>query len=88
MRIVEEARHGAIENRIAEEFQPLVVLAAGAAVGKGGMAQRRLQESVAEDMLDPGEQCSGFPQRNHCTFTVLSKCTYRETLATYGTLSS
>ena len=27
MRIVEQARHTAIENRIAEEFQPLVVIA-------------------------------------------------------------
>jgi hypothetical protein len=45
------------------------------------VTQRRVGETVAERMLDPNERVVAAAQRNHCTFTVLSKCTDSETLA-------
>jgi hypothetical protein len=38
VRIVKQARDTAIENRITQEFQTLVMIGAGAAVGYGGVA--------------------------------------------------
>jgi hypothetical protein len=45
------------------------------------MAQRRLRENVAERTFDPSQKLIRFALRNHCTFTVLSKCTDSDTLA-------
>jgi hypothetical protein len=45
------------------------------------MAQRGVRENVAERTFDPGQEFIRFALRNHCTFTVLSKCTDSDTLA-------
>jgi len=82
VRIVQHARHAAIEQRVAEEFQPLIVVGAGAAVGQRGVAQGGLHENVTERLLDPGRQIVRLTLRNHCTRTVLSKCTVSDTLPT------
>jgi hypothetical protein len=52
------------------------------------MAQRRMLKNVAECTFDPIQQIIRLAQRNHCTFTVLSKCTASDTLPIYGSESS
>ncbi len=54
MRIVEQARNGAIQHRVAEELEPLVVVGARAAVRERGRAERESRERVAEFPADPG----------------------------------
>jgi len=88
VRIVEQTGHTAIEHRIAQELQPLIMIGSGAAVSHCGVTQRRLREYIAERMFDPSLEFIRCAQRNHCTFTVLSKCTDSEMLAIYGTTSS
>jgi uncharacterized protein YbbK (DUF523 family) len=60
----------------------LVVIGAGAAVSQRRVTQRRRRKHMAERMLDPSQQRIRLAQWNHCTFTVLSKCTDSDTLAT------
>ena len=79
--VEKQPRHAAIENRIAEEFQSLVVTRTGAAVRQGGMTERWLRKYVAECPLYPIQCFIRSMLRNHCTFTVLSKCTDNDTLA-------
>jgi len=88
VRIEEQARHGAVENRITQKFQPLVMISAGAAVRNCRMTQRGRSKDMAERTFDPTAEVVRFAQRNHRTFTVLSKCTLSDTFATYGTVSS
>jgi len=57
MRLVQQVRHHAIEHRIAQEFQPFIVIRTGAAVSHRGMAQLCLRENVAERTFDPGQEC-------------------------------
>src|ERR1700759_1663673 len=80
--VVKHARDRAIENRVAEKFQALVVIRTRAAMRKGGMAKQGVRKHVAEGTLDPNRQLIRLALWNHRTFTVFSKCTESETLAT------
>ncbi len=79
MRVVQQSRDAAIENGIAEELEALIVIRAGAPVGQCRMAQRRLHERIAERTFHPAQDSVGHMLGNHCTFTVLSKCTDSDT---------
>jgi hypothetical protein len=52
------------------------------------MTQSGRGKDMAERTFDPTAEVVRFAQRNHRTFTVLSKCTLSDTFATYGTVSS
>ena len=82
MRVEQQPRHAAVEHGITQEFEPLVMARAGAAMRQRRMAQRRLQERIAERAFHPSEEFVRFMPLDHCTFTVLSKCTASDTLAT------
>ena len=79
MRLVEQARHRAVENRITQKLQALIVFGTGTAVGQRRAAERGRHEHMAERTQNPIRQIIGLAQWNHRTFTVFSKCALSET---------
>ena len=86
---VEERGDRAVQQRVAEELEPLVVRRAEAAVGEGLARELGLREGVSEAALQVGEVGDRRAARRlACHFAVVTeKSRHAEMLLTSGTLT-
>jgi pyrroline-5-carboxylate reductase len=55
--LVEQGRNGGLQHRVAEKLEALVVVGTGAAMGQRSAQQARLQEAVAQALLQRVKTC-------------------------------